>query len=62
MQCGGTIDERLSNKILSAVVFTETLSWGFWQFFPTVTYAGIGTKCVEFENVMKSATKKKIKS
>ena len=27
--------------------------------FPTGTYAGIGTTCVEFENVMKSAMKKK---
>ena len=45
-------------QIFSAVIFTETLSWGFWQFFPTGTYAGIGTKCVEFENVMKSGTKK----
>ena len=32
---------------------------GFSNFFPTGTYAGIGTTCVEFENVMKSATKKK---
>ena len=43
------------------MVFTKTLSWGLWQFFPTGTYAGIGTTCVEFENVMKSATKKKKK-
>ena len=57
MHCGGTLDGRLSNQILSAVVFTETLSRGFRQFFPTGTYAGIGTTCVEFENVMKSATK-----
>ena len=49
-----------SDQILSAVVFTETLSWGFRQFFPTGTYAGIGTTFVEFENVMKSATKKKM--
>ena len=28
-------------------------------FFLTGTYAGIGTTCVEFENVMKSAMKKK---
>ena len=40
------------------MVFTETLSWGFCQFFPTGAYAGIGM-CVEFKNVMKSATKKK---
>ena len=45
-------------KTFSVVVFTESLSWGFRQFFPTGTYAGIGTMCVEFENVMKSATKK----
>ena len=32
----------------------------FGNFFPTGTYAGIGTTCIEFENVMKSATKKKI--
>ena len=31
---------------------------GFGNLFPTGTYAGIGT-CVEFENVKKSATKKK---
>ena len=31
---------------------------GFSNFFPTGTYAGIGTTGVEFENVMKSATKK----
>ena len=37
----------------------ETLSWGFRQFFPTGTNAGIGTTCVEFENVMKSAMNKK---
>ena len=42
------------------MVFTETLSWGLQQFFPTNTYAGISTTCVEFENVMKSATKKKV--
>ena len=35
---------------------------GFSNFFPTGTYAGIGTMCVEFENVIKSATKKKIQS
>ena len=32
---------------------------GFGNFFPTGTYAGIGTTCVEFENVMKSAMNKK---
>ena len=31
---------------------------GLRQFFPTGTYAGIGTTCVEFEIVMKSAKKK----
>ena len=36
----------------------ETPLMGLRQFFPTGTYAGIGKKCVEFENVMKSATKK----
>ena len=25
--------------------FTKTLSWGFWQFFSTGTYAGIGIMC-----------------
>ena len=33
---------------------------GFRIFFRTGTYVGIGTTCVEFENVMKSASKKKI--
>ena len=32
---------------------------GFGNFFPIGTYAGIGTTCVEFENVIKSAMKKK---
>ena len=32
----------------------------FGNFFPTGTYAGIGSTCVGFENVMKSAPKKKI--
>ena len=32
---------------------------GFGNFFPTGTFAGIGTMCVEFENVMKSTMKKK---
>ena len=32
----------------------------FGNFFPTGTYAGIGSTCVGFENVMKSAQKKKI--
>ena len=32
---------------------------GFLVFFPTGTYAVIGTNCVEFENIMKSAQKKK---
>ena len=31
---------------------------GFGNFFPTGTYAGIGTMCVVFENVIKSAMKK----
>ena len=51
----------VSDQILSAVVFTDTLSWGLRQFFPIGTYAGIGTMCVEFKNVIKSATKKKKK-
>ena len=41
------------------MVFTENLSWAFQHFIPTGTYAGIGTTCVEFENIMKSARKKK---
>ena len=40
------------------MVFTETLSWGFRQFFPTGTYAGIGTTFVEFENAMLVPQKK----
>ena len=32
---------------------------GVLETFPTGTYAIIGTTCVEFENVMKSTTKKK---
>ena len=52
--------KKISDQILSAVVLTETLSWGFQQFFPTGTYIGIGTTCVELENVMKSAMKKKL--
>ena len=42
------------------MVFTEALSWGLQQFFPNGTYAGIGTTCVKFDNVMKSATIKKM--
>ena len=30
------IDSMISNQILSAVVFTKSPSWGFWQFFPLV--------------------------
>ena len=47
-----------SNTLCSGFV-DKTLSWGFWKLFPTGTYAIIGTTCVEFENVMKSTTKKK---
>ena len=32
-------------RLFSAVVFTITPSWGFWNFFLTGTYTGIGT-CV----------------
>ena len=45
------------NNLCSGFV-DKTLSWGFWKLFPTGTYAIIGTTCVEFENVMKSTTKK----
>ena len=31
---------------------------GFFNSFSTDTYAGIGTKCVESENIMKSTQKK----
>ena len=43
-----------SNTLCSGFV-SKILSWGFLAFFPTGTYAVIGTNCVEFENVMKSA-------
>ena len=46
-----------SNTLCSGFV-SKILSWGFLAFFPTGTYAVIGTNCVEFENVMKSAQKK----
>ena len=46
-------------KVISAVVFNEPSYGGFGNFFPTGTYAGIGTTCVEFENVMKSTMIKK---
>ena len=44
----------------SAVVLDKKkLSWFFFNFFSTGTYAGIGTKCVESENIMKSTHTKK---
>ena len=48
-----------SNTLCSGFV-NKTLSWMFWKLFPTGTYVIIGTTCVEFENVMKSTTKKLI--
>ena len=50
---------HLVSKFLCSGFVDKTLSWGFWKLFPTGTYAIIGTTCVEFENVMKSTTKKK---
>ena len=47
-----------SNTLCSGFV-DKTLSWGFWKLFSTVTYAIIGTNCVQSENVMKSANKQK---
>ena len=47
-----------SNTLCSGFV-SKILSWGFLAFFPTGTYAVIGTNCVEFESVMKSAQTKK---
>ena len=48
------------NQIPSAVVLDQkTLSLVFLILFSTGTYAGIGTKCAESENIMKS-TKKNI--
>ena len=47
-----------SNTLCSGFV-DKTLSWGFGKLFSTGTYAIIGTNCVESENVMKSAQKKR---
>ena len=47
------------SKTIFSGFFAKTFSEGFWTFFPTGNYSGIGTMCIEFENVMKSATEKK---
>ena len=59
--CSGRL--RMSKVMPEVIHESQTayiLSWGFWKLFPTGTYAIIGTTCVEFENVMKSTTEKKI--
>ena len=48
----------MNRQSLCSGFVDKTLSWGFWKLFRTGTYAIIGTTCVEFENVMKSTTKK----
>ena len=53
----GRIQSTQLNTLCSGFV-ENTLSGGFWKLFTTGTYAIIGTKCVESENVMKSTTKK----
>ena len=50
-----------SNTLCSGF-FTKALSWGLWQFFPhwyLCRNRYFFLSCVEFENVMKSNTKKK---
>ena len=37
--------KSIQSNTLCSGFFTKTLSWGFWQFFPTGTYAGIGIVC-----------------
>ena len=49
---------NVPNQIPSVVVLDQkTLSWVFFYSFSTGSYAGIGTKCVESENIMKSTKK-----
>ena len=55
-----TNKERVSNQILSAVVFTKTSSSGVLAIFSTGTYAIIGTCASSLKHVMNSTTKKRL--
>ena len=51
-----------SNSLCSGFGTKKTSHAGFLILFSTGTYAGIGTKCVESENIVKSTYKKKLHS
>ena len=42
--------------------FTKNPSWGFWQFFFTGTYEGLGTMCVKSETRYEKYHEKKKKN
>ena len=57
---GSLLTKRYPIKYPLQWFIEKTLSWGFWQFFSTGTYAIIGTTCVESETCYENYHEKKM--